>query len=119
MDYDKLIERLRDFKVKINGEELTPLVCLEATTTIETLWHENQALRGLIKGLDAELSHVRSDLARVTGERDAAIADWRGFCAKCAWNGKQYLADGKMDDRCRTCRENGKCNWKWRGIKEG
>lgn len=51
-------------------------------------------------------------------ERDAAINSWRGFCIKCTWNGKQYLSDGKMDDRCKTCRENGKCNWEWRGQKK-
>lgn len=51
-------------------------------------------------------------------ERDAAVQEWQGFCIKCAWNGKQYLSDGKMDDRCRTCRDNQKCNWEWRGIKE-
>ena len=93
MDYDKLIERLHK---EAYGSDIEDLL-LDAATAIETL---------------------RADLARVTAERDAAIADWRGFCAKCAWNKKQYLADGKMDDRCKTCRENGKCNWEWRGIKE-
>ena len=51
-------------------------------------------------------------------ERDAAIADWRGFCAKCSKRDKQYLSDGKMDAVCATCRANGKCNWEWRGKKE-
>ena len=50
-------------------------------------------------------------------ERDAAIADWRGFCAKCSRRSKQYLylSDGQMDAVCATCRANGKCNWEWRG----
>ena len=52
MDYDKMICQLRDFKVKIDGERLTPLICLDAAASIETL---------------------RADLARVTAERDAAI----------------------------------------------
>ena len=45
MDYDKLICQLLDFKVKINGEKLTPLVCLDAATAIETLRAENERLR--------------------------------------------------------------------------
>ena len=59
-----------------------------------------------------------AELEKVKRERDAAIKDWKGFCAKCAWKGKQYLEDGQMDARCKTCRENGKCNWEWRGVKE-
>lgn len=54
-------------------------------------------------------------LGTVEAERDAAVESWRGFCSKCEWRDKQYLADGKMDDRCKTCRDNHKCNWKWRG----
>ena len=65
-----------------------------------------------------ENEKLRAELERVKRERGAAIADWQGFCAKCVWNGKQYLSDGKMDDRCKTCRDNNKCNWEWRGIKE-
>ena len=68
--------------------------------------------------IQAENEKLRAELERVKRERGAAIADWQGFCAKCVWNGKQYLSDGKMDDRCKTCRDNNKCNWEWRGIKE-
>lgn len=65
------------------------------------------------------LQEQEAELEQVKRERDAAIESWRGFCAKCAWSGKQYLSDGKMDDRCKTCRDNNKCNWKWRGPEEG
>lgn len=69
--------------------------------------------------LDADtaglLKAYAAQLAAVTAERDAAVESWCGFCAKCKWNGKQYLSDGKMDDRCKTCRESNKCNWDWRG----
>lgn len=99
-----IIERVQHTDAKWPGTEDTLEALDLAAAALSTLQTENEKLR--------------ADLARVTAERDAAIADWRGFCAKCAWNGKQYLADGKMDDRCRTCRENGKCNWKWRGIKK-
>ena len=50
--------------------------------------------------LQAENEKLRAELERVQ-RGGAAIADWRGFCAKCVWNGKQYLSDGKMDDRCK------------------
>lgn len=73
----------------------------------------------LVRTLQAENEKLRADLEQVKRERDAAIESWRGFCAKCAWSGKQYLSDGKMDDRCKTCRDNNKCNWKWRGPEEG
>ena len=101
MDIDKLIEQLNRY---FEGETLPRGTALDAATAISTLQAENEKLR--------------AELERVKRERDAAVASWRGFCAKCAWNGKQYLADGKMDDRCKTCRENGKCNWQWRGQKE-
>lgn len=107
MDIEKLIEQLRwwaDNCDRTNyGCQARPFL-LDAATAISTLQAENEKLR--------------AELERVKRERDAAVASWRGFCAKCAWNGKQYLADGKMDDRCKTCRENGKCNWQWRGQKE-
>lgn len=72
-----------------------------------------------VRTLQAENEKLRAELEQVKRERDAAVESWRGFCAKCAWNGKQYLSDGKMDDRCKTCRDNYKCNWQWRGPKEG
>ena len=97
----------------------------DAATALSALQAENEKLR-------AELEQARTDCAvaeknhadcideleQVKQERDAAIADWHGFCVKCAWNGEQNLADGQMDDRCRTCKKNGKCNWEWRGKKE-
>ena len=89
---------------------------------IPELRDENEQLLSDLRRLQTERDtlltanqHLLAEREQLTAERDAAIADWRGFCAKCAWRGKQYLADGKMDDRCKTCRENGKCNWKWRG----
>lgn len=112
MEIEKLIRRLRnDADAYRNGKTLGRAfadqedVLDNAATAISTLQAENEKLR-------AELEQVKR-------ERDAAIESWRGFCAKCAWSGKQYLSDGKMDDRCKTCRDNNKCNWKWRGPEEG
>lgn len=64
------------------------------------------------------LEQLQAENNRLRRERDAAVESWRGFCSQCAWKNHQYLADGKMNDRCRTCRDNAKCNWKWRGPKE-
>ena len=109
MDSEKLIEQANRFgmELKRDGGEFEYSIgekFLDYATALSTLQAEDEKLR--------------AELERVKRERDAAVASWRGFCAKCAWNGKQYLADGKMDDRCKTCRENGKCNWQWRGQKE-
>ena len=121
MDIEKLIERLKECSTYGFKQE----ICGEAATALSTLQAENEKLRVEAEGMRSnwyksveEIKKLRTELERVTAERDAAVASWRGFCAKCAWNGKQYLADGKMDDRCKTCRENGKCNWQWRGQKE-
>lgn len=106
MDIEKLIERLRTDSLYADKATLEIMdLCMEAADALSTLQAENEKLR-------AELEQVKR-------ERDAAIESWRGFCAKCAWSGKQYLSDGKMDDRCKTCRDNNKCNWKWRGPEEG
>ena len=106
----------------------------EAATALSALQAENERLKNKLSELAhlpfdepgigertrlmAENALLRAELEQVKRERDAAIESWRGFCAKCAWNGKQYLSDGKMDDRCKTCRDNHKCNWEWRGQRE-
>jgi hypothetical protein len=124
MDIEKLIERLRSHRGAL-FEMLYKQDMDDAATALSVLQAENEKLR-------VELEQVRTDCAvaeknhadcideleQVKQERDAAIADWHGFCVKCAWNGEQNLADGQMDDRCRTCKKNGKCNWEWRGKKE-
>lgn len=54
------------------------------------------------------------ELSALVKARDEAVESWRGFCSKCAWRGKRHLSDGQLDARCKTCLENGKCNWEWR-----
>ena len=92
MEIEKLIERLQ------NWDGIKP----------------DREIDCAIEGLKA----LQAENDRLKRERDAAVESWRGFCSQCAWKNHQYLADGKMDDRCRTCRDNAKCNWKWRGPKE-
>ena len=127
MDIETLIEQL-----KRNTDCWTDTVHgyadlrLAAATALSTLQAENEKLRAELdekekyydQMIDALAATDSAELEQVKRERDAAIESWRGFCAKCTWNGKQYLSDGKMDDRCKTCRDNNKCNWEWRGIKE-
>ena len=93
MDYDKLIERLKQHSVacvRTYGRYCS--ICDDAALAIETL---------------------RADLARVAAERDAAIKDLNEFlsmdelcpiqCEWCKWNGT--YCDGKTPE--------------WRGQKEG
>lgn len=90
MEIEKLIERLQ------NWDGIKP----------------DREIDCAIEGLKA----LQAENDRLKRERDAAVESWRGFCSQCAWKNHQYLADGKMDDMCRTCRDNAKCNWKWRGL---
>lgn len=101
---DKEIERL-EMQVKVKD------ACISGKSSIiARVEAERDAL------LDrAHEAQVERDCARA--ERDAAVESWRGFCSKCIWKGKQRLSDGQLDGRCKTCCENGKCNWEWRGAQ--
>ena len=84
--------------------------------------HSREDMEWLLTLADALKAQLASTLTRAEAaeaERDAAIADWRGFCAKCSKRSKQYLSDGQMDAACATCRANGKCNWEWCGQEAG
>lgn len=141
MEIDKLIKRLKSLHnaLKEEGEQkcspeinTVAFVLMGAASILSTLQTENEKLRDeverqrrsadnrqhLYENAERAYMKVLTESEQVKRERDAAIESWRGFCAKCTWNGKQYLSDGKMDDRCKTCRDNNKCNWEWRGIKE-
>ena len=92
-------------------ERYPDLDCREINAWFEGIEKGKEAGTAIIAKLEAELEQVKR-------ERDAAVETWRGFCAKCEWVKRQFLSDGRMDDRCKTCRENNKCNWQWRGVKE-
>lgn len=84
----------------------------------EVLRAENERLRSTCYPRDGVEAIIR-ERDRFKAERDVAIEDWRGFCAKCSKRNKRYLSDGQMDAVCATCRANGKCNWEWRGPVAG
>ena len=103
MDYDNLIDGLRNNNIENNCHDCAlGYYAFEAATAIETL---------------------RADLARVTAERDAAVADMEALmwfsgegCRICAHavevHKEPYV---RMD----CDREKGTdCSPKWRGIKK-
>ena len=110
MDYDKLIERVHK---EAYGSDIEDLL-LDAATAIEAF---------------------RADLARVTAERDAAVADVAAILAEVEEIRRGYGvdnvdADNAFADLCGNyCTKNGhicykeaedyRCkNFKWRGIKK-
>lgn len=57
-----------------------------------------------------EYEKKKDELEKVRRERDAAIKDWKGFCTKCDWNGKQWERLKEYEDagavpvvRCGEC----------------
>ena len=94
MDYDKLIEDLREIAEKNSISTYKRTKCAQATTAIESL---------------------RTDLARVTAERDAAVRDI--WVAK--WISCKHGADCDFI-RARTgCPDCAGCgDWEWRGIQK-
>ena len=97
MDYDKLIEQLRNAAGGPDGIKMAQ----NAATAIETL---------------------RADLARVTAERDAAVDELRGKCSVCS-----HYTPYHNDGPCASCKFEAACfvpekatdKWEWRGIREG
>ena len=91
MDYDKLIERLRECGTYGFKQE----ECRDAALAIETL---------------------RADLARVTAERDVAIEDLEEIMFKGGHNIDtcHFCTNGQCYGRGGTQT----CEPKWRGIKE-
>ena len=109
MDYDKLIERLRNAAGGPEGIQM----CQDAATAIEALqaesiihhnaadnyWHELNEYR-------EERNEALADLARVTAERDAAIECLKNKCPFC----RKYLT-------CQGRTINNDC-WEFFGLKE-
>lgn len=96
MDYDKLIEHLRECGTYGFKQE----ECRDAVLAIETL---------------------RADLARVTAERDGAVDSIPRNCETCAYH-VVFFNGCTLDHDCTN--PDGGCSnnsdrWKWRGQKEG
>ena len=128
MDYDKLIEQSQkdpkgshpvvpSWAAIVDKKQLK-----EYATAIETLRTENEKLRTDLARVSAERDAAVSDISSVLAEveeirrgygvdnadADAAFADLCGnYCAKCGNNCYKEAEDY----RCK--------NFEWRGIKEG
>ena len=125
MDYEKLIEHLRECGTYGFKQE----ECRDASTAIETLCAENEKLKEdknkaierlsrIIKLAHEQRDAVMTDLARVTAERDAAIEDvLDAAIAPCSYCKKNPVNGGNCDMDNET-HEMYSC-WKWRGDEEG
>ena len=133
MDYDKLIERLKQHSVacvRTHGRYCS--ICDDAALAIETLREENAKLqsdwekyqpREHRETLNEAVDNLRADLARVTAERDAAVADmealmWFGGegCRICA-HAVEVHKEPYVRLDCDREKETD-CSPKWRGIKK-
>ena len=100
MDYDKLIDDLRNNNIENNCHDCAlGYYAFESATAIETLLVENQALRNAANGFKA-------DLACATAERDAAVGCLKNKCPFC----RKYLT-------CQGRTINNDC-WEFFGSKE-
>lgn len=94
MNYDKLIERLREH---------------------DGVWCSVPTGENLIADAATALETLRAALARVTAERDAAIKDiWAAKWISCKYGeGCDFISARTGMPDCAGCGD-----WKWRGIKE-
>ena len=81
MDIEKLIERLKECSTYGFKQE----ICGEAATALSTLQAENEKLRVEAEGMRSnwyksveEIKKLRTELERVTAERDAVIKELNG-----------------------------------------
>ena len=104
MDYEKLIEQLKQkdglWCSVPTGEKLVT----DAADALSTLQAENEKMR-------AELEQAKR-------ERDAAVECCRGYCESCAF--ERDCAKHDMNDAAPTRWYYGDCeDWEWRGPEEG
>lgn len=136
MDYDKLIEQLRDkgcedcpHRNTCKDDDMAECVIrLNAATIIEVMWAENEKLRAELESkekyyeqmIDALSATDSADLARVTAERDAALTALNALSLASGW--QCYECDNvdapDGNSRCNGCNYIEGNNYKWRGIKE-
>lgn len=114
MEIEKLIDELR-----IAGAGNPGNIFDEAANVLERLNNFNESQCAMLLKKNA---YLHTELEQLKRERDAAIEDIFNFssnkCFCCAHNTHKWLSDGGMDDLCKTCLENGKCNWVWRGVQK-
>ena len=123
MDYDKLIEDMREIACKNSVSLYKRGRCADAATAIETLRADLRRVETERDTLLSANQHLLAEREQLTAERDAAIEWIQQFtetidrpCAACKHNNEQDLKT-----YCKGCGSMGapSCIWEWRGIKEG
>lgn len=64
------------------------------------------------------VERLQTELERAKRERDAAVADIPKRCCLCKHERHMYHVDGRVDGVCKTCVENNRINWTWRGPQD-
>ena len=130
MDYDKLIEHLRECGTYGFKQE----ECRDAATALSTLQAENSQLREDLEyerehadayyeecgQWEAENEKLRAELAQVKAEKDAAVESIPHECKTCVYH-TVFFNGCTLDHDCTN--PDGGCSnnndrWKWRGQKE-
>lgn len=64
-----------------------------------------------------------AELERMKHNRDMAVLDLYGVvgseCSLCKDYTNKWVSAGRMDEHCSICISTNKCDWVWRGFKEG
>ena len=126
MDYDKLIEMLRNNNIENNCHDCAlGYYAFEAATAIETLRAENEKLRAELDDLriqwdmyggDEGITAVYKELEKVKAERDAAVSWAQKYtesidrpCVACKHNTGDYVCTAI----CGNCGPMGTESCKW------
>lgn len=119
MDYDKLIEQLKNAAGGPEGIKM----CQDAATALTLLQTENEKLWAMLEQVKAEkaraIETLSENLRIAYQSRDAAVEDLRKlahkYCVCYACENDKFDYD---KDRCTGCQYNNGHNWQWRGPKE-
>lgn len=124
------IEKLKDMLYNATGGSVGIQMCHDAADVIEQLQAENENLLWMQKKyqpkehwetLNEAVTNLRTDLTRVTLERDAIIKQLHGYCPACS-----HYTSNCNEGPCDRCKHDyfqyqdieAEDNWKWRGVEK-
>lgn len=114
-----LIERLRKVATLCGDYpkfSASKTITQEAADAIETLQAELAQTNTIA---DLEVKKLQAELEQTKRERDAAVADIPKRCCLCKHERHVVaLVAGRADGVCKTCVENNRMNWTWRGPQD-